>query len=642
MRRVRVARAVLLLLLALPGASSAQPPNVVLITLDTTRADRMGFMGSTRGLTPELDALARQGIVFDRAFSQAPITTVSHATILSGTFPPFHKVNDFGVPLPVDVPYGPDSFHQRRYRTAAFVASLVLDPRAGLAPGFDRGFDVYDAGFRTRRGTESRYATLERRGSDVVARAVAWIDENRGGPFFLWVHLFDAHDPYDPPEPFLRAHASQPYNGEIAYQDAAVGTLLSALRARGLFDNTAIAVLADHGESLGDHGEKTHGIFLYDSTLHVPLVLKMPGARYAGARVKARVRAADVMPTLLAIANVPVPKAMQGESLMSAIESDVTEDRTGYAETEYPRRAFGWSALSSLRSDRFLFIRAPKRELYDQVVDVGSRQNLAAQRSRVADGMAAELEALRRRLSGGEAGPSVRVDPAVSERLAALGYVGGSGTAPETGIDPKDRIDTANALHDAILAVEDGKNEQALPLLEKVTAVEPQIFMAQLQLGLARARQRDYTRAIPPLHKAIELQPDATMAHYEMGIALFETGDRKTAATHLEIVTARMPKWADARFSLAAVYARINRVPDAIAELRSALAIEPKHYRANLLLGRVLTLQGKAADAVPFLETAVTLQPDSNEALSFLAEAYEKAGRAADAQRTRSKIRKSP
>src|ERR1700676_4115471 len=214
---------------ATPPPAKSQPPNVILITLDTTRADRMGFLGSKRGLTPNLDALARQSLVFTHAYSQVPLTTASHATILTGTYPEFHQVNDFGVPLAEDLPYAPYIFRGSGYHTAAFVGALVLDPEARSAPGFERGFDTYDAGFHRRRAGEDRYQAIERRGGEVVAHALAWLNPHQKGPFFIWVHLYDPHDPYDPPEPYKSRYASAPYDGEIAYDDAAGGKPLTWL-----------------------------------------------------------------------------------------------------------------------------------------------------------------------------------------------------------------------------------------------------------------------------------------------------------------------------------------------------------------------------------------------------------------------------
>src|SRR6266550_2349420 len=266
---------VLLLLLASVCAQAA-PSNIILITLDTTRADRMGFLGSSRGLTPNLDVLAKQCAVFTRAYAQEPLTTPSHAALLTGTYPQFNHVADFGAPLAKGLPYLPDVLRRRGYRTAAFVGAMILDPKGRAAPGFDRGFDTYDAGFHKRRAGEYRYSSVERRAEDVVKHALAWLNKHPQGPFFLWLHFYDPHDPYDPPEPFKSRFASVPYDGEIAYADSAVGKLLSQLRTRGLYENSVIAVMADHGEALGEHGESTHGIFLYDETIHVPLLFKLP------------------------------------------------------------------------------------------------------------------------------------------------------------------------------------------------------------------------------------------------------------------------------------------------------------------------------------------------------------------------------
>ena len=296
------------------------PPNIILITLDTTRADRMGFLGSKRGLTPNLDALARQSVVFTHAFAQAPLTTASHATILTGTYPVFHRVNDFGMPLPAKIPDIAELFHEHGYKTAAFVSSIVLDPKAGLAPGFDRGFEHYDAGFGVRRAGKSRYEQIERRAEKTVSRATAWIRANTKGPFFLWMHLYDPHDPYEPPEPYATKYAKEPYDGEIAYVDHELGELFYTLRASGLMNTTVIAVLADHGESLGQHGEKTHGVFLYDETVHVPFVLKFALSTRAGKRIGTRVQLVDVAPTLLDVASLPIPEMMQGHSLLTIIQ----------------------------------------------------------------------------------------------------------------------------------------------------------------------------------------------------------------------------------------------------------------------------------------------------------------------------------
>ncbi len=616
-------------------------PNIIVITLDTTRADRMGFLGSKRGVTPNLDAMARQAVVFTRAYSHVPLTTASHATIFTGTYPQFNHVNDFGVPLSATLPYLPAILQKSGYHTGAFVGSLILDPLDGTAPGFDRGFDVYDAGFHLRRQGADRYKTVERRGGDVVDHALAWLSHLPNGPFFLWVHLYDAHDPYDPPEPYKDRYKSQPYDGEIAYADACVGKLLNQLREHGLYDETVIAVMADHGESLGAHGENTHGVFLYDETLHVPLLIKLTLNRAGGTEVESRVGLVDVAPTLLRAAGLPVPKEMEGEPLVATTapgKKDMPaplDNRPAYAETDYPHRAFGWSSLRAIRTGKYLYVQAPQRELYNDNDDPAAAHNLATTSSAVADTLASQLQQFRDKTSQTLVALA-KPDPDQARKLQALGYVAGSDSPKEeqnlTGHDPKNKIEIANLLHDAMFDVEDARYIEALPLLERVLADAPDMPIANMQYGMAQARLGDYSKALGPLQKAVKLQPDNGMGHYELGLALFETGDWKTAAPQFEAAVQRAPRWADAHFSLAAVYARIDRVPDAMSELDEALGLNPDHYRANLLRGRILSLQQRPEDALANLQKAAEVQPSSIEAHRFLAEAYLQLGRQAEAR----------
>jgi len=630
-------------------------PNIILITLDTTRADRMGFLGSKRGLTPNLDAMARQGVAFSRAYAHVPITTASHTTILTGTYPQFNRVNDFGIPLSPRLPYLPDLLHAQGYHTGAFVGSLILDPLDGTAPGFDRGFEVYDAGFHLRRHGMDRYKSVERRGGDVVNHALAWLSQLPNGPFFLWVHLYDAHDPYDPPAPFKVRFASQPYDGEIAYADSAVGKLLDEIRKHGLYDETLIAVMADHGESLGAHGENTHGIFLYDETLHVPLLFKLPASHAAGKRIDARVRLVDVAPTILQEAGLPVPKEMQGESLSAMMKmrpaasphdaAAVEEERSAYAETDYPHRAFGWSSLRALRSGKYLYIRAPQRELYNQTIDPEAAHNLAGGAKAVADTIAAQLDAFRSQTSQTLV-ELAKPDAEQMQKLQALGYVASEATPTRDdktliGVDPKTKIEISNLLHDAMFDVEDARYQEAVPLLKRVLAEEPNMPVANMQYGMAQARLKNYAEAIPPLQKAAGLLPDNSMGRYELGLALFETGDWKGAAPQFEAAVARAPKWADAQFSLAAVYARIDRVPEAMEHLDTCLGLSPDHYRANLLRGRLLSLLSKPSEALPNLQKAAAVEPDSREAHVFLADAYGQLGRSAEEKVERARAEKA-
>jgi arylsulfatase A-like enzyme/Tfp pilus assembly protein PilF len=629
--------------------SKAPSANVVLITLDTTRADRMDFLGSKRGLTPNLDLLAKDGVVFTRAFSNVPLTPPSHATILTGTYPQFNHVDDFGSRLSKDIPYLPEILHTRGYRTAAFVSSIILDPIQGSAPGFDRGFDLYDAGFHRRRPGEDRYKSIERRADEVVARAETWLEKRRPGPFFLWLHFYDAHDPYDPPEPFKTEYAEAPYNGEIAYTDSAVGKFLAYLRSKGLYSGTMISVMADHGESLGDHGETAHGVFLYDATIHVPLVIKLPGNRSSGKRVESRAALVDVTPTILETLGIPIPKTVQGESLFAVMEAGPGNslpgdaDHPAFAQTLYPRKAFGFSSLSALRTGKYLFIEAPRRELYDKSSDPEEEHNLSETAKAVIETLTHRTEEFQKKTSSNMAAPKEIVDPEAQEKLNALGYVAsqendaakvGAGVQ-DTGADPKDKIGTVNLLHDAILDIENNQYEEAIVRLQKVLSTDPGIPMAYMQLGSAYTWLKQYEQAVPVLSKAVEMRPDVLMPQYELALAMSETGDWEGSVPHFETAVEKSPKWGALHFSLAAAYGHVGRMSDARRELETTLELNPDDYRANLVLGRMLALQGDVAEGLLRLRKAAKLQPNDINVHLFLADAYARLGQKAKAERER-------
>lgn len=629
-------RLILLFLLVLTcSLTCTAARNVVLITMDTTRADRMGFLGSNRGLTSRLDALAQQSTVFTRAYAQAPVTTDSHATILSGTYPQFHKVNDAGVPLAKDVPFAPAIFRAHGYQTAAFVGAVILDPKAGGAPGFDRGFDTYDAGFHDRGPNQSRYDSIERRGDQVVAHALAWLSKHQTRPFFLWVHLYDPHAPYDPPEPYRSRYASDPYDGEIAFMDAAIGTLLDGLIAAHVYDNSIIAVMADHGEALGEHGELGHGVFLYATTIHVPLLLKLPGN--SGKRLDTRVGLVDVVPTLLESAAIPAPASIQGKSMLPLIRAGGKEagDRNTYAETDYPSRAFGWSSLRATRSGKYLFVEGPRRELYDEQGDPGEQHDLSSTATAVAGTLQEQLDQFRSKTSSSRTGPKANIDRGAEEKLRALGYVMSTGGNAKAvgGIDPKDKIALANEMTSATLALEDGRLQEAILRLRGLIARDNSFAAAYSVLGSALIAAENYRESVPVLRRAIELHPQSVSSHYDLGRALFQLGDLTGAAPQFEAAVAGEPESADMHYSLASVYVRINRISDAKEELEKSLALRPNHYDANVMLGQVYLVQKTPARALPYLLKAEKIHPDAAQVHQLLANAYIQLGRKSYAER---------
>jgi arylsulfatase A-like enzyme/Tfp pilus assembly protein PilF len=648
---------------AQPAMAPAVPayPNVILITLDTTRADRMGFLGSKRGLTPNLDALARQSTVFTHAYSQAPLTPTSHSTILTGTYPQYHQVLTFPIPLGKDMPYMPDILKAHGYSTAAFVGSLALDPTWGV-PGFERGFDTYDAGYSWQGYTpKTRYQTTERRGSEVVARALAWLSGHQQGPFFLWVHLFDPHEPYDPPEPYKTRYAKALYDGEIAYVDSVMGKFLTELKSRGLYDGALIALTADHGESLGAHGEDTHGIFLYDETIHVPLVIKLPrgaatgkeiadgvAGRIAG-RIDDRVELADIMPTLLQTVGIPVPEKVQGQSLLGFVEPGTTEgdaaakvwhDRGAYSQADYGHLAFAWSAEQSLRSGKYLYIQAPRRELYDDGVDANAQHNLAPASPAVADTLSAAMAEFRQKTTNLQQTPKAALDEARVNKLAALGYMASRSdtsmaASTEQGADPKDKIAIANTVLRINNILQDFRCDKAMPELRKALVTAPSISMLHFFMGGCYLEKEDYQEAVPELRKAVQLDPGFTHAEMNLGRALMAVKDYSAAATAFEDVIKTDPQLMDSHVFLVVAYARLNRVPEEIRECRFVLQSIPEHFGSNLNLGRFLAKSGDNQGAIPSLQKAASLRPESPIPHIYLEEVYAHLGRQDDAKRER-------
>jgi choline-sulfatase len=560
----KVAFALSSFLAIVPPAAAASKPNIVLITLDSVRADRMGFLGSNAGLTPNLDRLAAQSLVFEHAYAQSPGTVVSHATILAGLYPQATGMSEIGGALAPSLPYLPDLLKAQGYRTAAFVSSLGLDPANGLAQNFDRGFQIYDAdGFRPAIPGDSHIAVLERRGAASAGRAIAWLASNaQPGPFFLWVHIGDAD---------IAARAS--YNSGVTAADSAVGLLLAALHKQNLDANTVLAVVSDHGQSLGTHGEDTHGIFLYDETIRVPLLIRLPEGQPAAMRVSAKVKLVDVAPTLLEIVRVPVPSQMQGQSLMRIAKSGGGDGQTVYSRSDLSRYGFGWSPLESWRAGKYLYIKAPKPELYDMEADPGATHNLGQSSKAILDTIAAQLDGFDRRLNGETSNSSSNLSSSEIQKLASLGYVGlqksSAAAAAATGTDPKDRIATANKVI-AAAEIAAAKPDRAIAALGTLVSADSNLYLAEYALGVALARNGQYIEAVKHLHKAVELQPESSWAHYEIGAALLKTGDYKTAAVHLEIATARLSNFAPAHLALAQAYDHLGRADDARRELGRA------------------------------------------------------------------------
>jgi arylsulfatase A-like enzyme/Flp pilus assembly protein TadD len=629
------------------SASHPKPPNIILITLDTTRADRMGFLGSTRGLTPNLDALAKQSAIFTRAYAQVPLTPPSHASILTGTYPQFHQLNAMQTPLAADLPYAPEILRAHGYSTAAILGSIVLEAKQPYAPGLDRGFQTYDADFRNGNPGDDRYLTVQRRGDVVVAHALAWLDKHPKRPFFLWVHFYDAHDPYDPPQPYKSRYASEPYDGGIAYEDAAVGKLLRQLKARGLYDGAVLAVMADHGESLGAHGEDAHGFFLYDETIHVPLLMKLPHASGEN-RIENQVELVDVLPTLLQECGIEIPKEVQGESLLPLIKplaaeahstAEAWHDHVAYAQSEYPRDEYGWSDERALRSGKYLYIQVPRRELYDRASDPKAEHNLAPTSGAVADTLANQMQTFRQKTSNQGEAPKATLDPGAQDALGALGYLAsGRDVAKESptdqAADPKDKIEIGNLVHRAQALQADMHYDEAIALVEQAIEKEPGLRLYPL-LGHWLMLNQEYSKAVPVLRKALEFVPDSDVTRYQLARGLMEVKDYDGAIPELEQLVAKQPGMVKAHDFLEMAYARTNRLPEAIQECKTVLRYNPKDYESYMMLGYALPLTGDLQGAVEALKKAASIQPKNPLPHVWLAGVYDQLGQKASAERER-------
>jgi choline-sulfatase len=622
------------------GSRGQQRPDVYLITIDTLRADHVHAYGDEDIQTPALDDLARHGIRFAQAFTPSPITNSSHASILTGLLPSGHGVTDFARPLASESPTWAEFLKTRGYQTAAFIGAVILDSKA-LAPGLDRGFDFYD-NFPERSQTKSRWGRVERRGTEVVRRAEAWQDAHPKGPHFVWVHLYDPHDPYEPPAPYSTQYKDRLYDGEIAFADSALANFIGHLKQRGWYDNSLIIVVGDHGEGLGEHHEQTHGIFLYDSTLHVPLILKLPG-RSAGSVIQSQVRTTDILPTVLDLLSIPSPQTLDGHSLKPYLSGKESVSRTLFGETDYPLH-FGWAPLRAIRAEGFKFVEAPRPELYELNTDPGELKNTYAPWD-------ATVQKLRKILADERAqkppmepsGGTVGVG--TLDELRALGYLGpadsGSSTnVPEPSLlpDPKDKIEQQNLLHSAMMAAEDGRYSDAQVGLEKVLALDPSSQTALMQLGELELHARQYAKATEYLKRARALRPqDPTAAFYE-GKALVKAGDLTGARDALQDSVRLAPRQsADARVLLGQVFLGLKEVKAAEDQFEAVLLLQPERVDAQIGIVRTQLADQKFAEALRQLAPLSKTQPRNADVFTLLAKAYSGLGRKLEARRAESR-----
>jgi arylsulfatase A-like enzyme/predicted Zn-dependent protease len=584
-----------------------RPLSVLLVTLDTTRADRLGAYGHPGGATPHLDALARGGVLFRQAYAHVPLTCPSHASLLTGRLPPRHGVRDNGGFVLADgIPTVAERFREAGHRTAAFVSAFVLDRRFGLARGYGTYHDRVPAAAADDHGDPSRRSV---RAEETVGRALEWLRAEPGRPFFLWVHLFDPHQPYEPPQPFAQRFREDPYQGEIAYMDAQLGRLLEAEVMR----RALVAVVGDHGEGLGDHQEVTHSYFIYSNTQRVPLMLALPGHLPEGTTVQGIARGVDLAPTLLDLAGLPALPDADGRSLTPQITGATSGDAgPAYLESYHPRFWWGAQELLGLRSGPWLFIEAPRPELYDVATDPSEKTNLAATRP-------AELEALRRRLRGLNAGgapPEGRapMDAETERNLRALGYLGAGAPPPEGPLpDAKDNgplLDLVTRGHgfasqgrpaDALLAF-----REALALNPRSTSVRLRVADMLLQLDRLEEAFQAYAEA------ARERPGDA--AFLGMSLARGRQGRRADAMELARAGLESFPASTTLNKQLGRLCLQQGDAKEAERAFRSALAVAPSDEAARWGLAQAVAAQSRVEEAVPLWLALAEEAPDSPEA----------------------------
>jgi len=629
--------------IARAGAGEKTPlGDVFLITIDTLRSDHVGCYGYQWIQTPTIDQLAKQGIRFAQAFTPSPITNTSHASILTGLLPSSHGVSDFGVPLTADHSTLAELLEKRGYQTAAFIGSIILDSKT-LAPGLDRGFEFYD-NFPEKTETKSRWGRLERRGMDVVQRAETWLDGHRTGPHFVWVHLYDPHDPYEPPPPYSERYKDHLYDGEIAFADSALGRFLNYLKEQHWYEGALIIVVGDHGEGLGEHGEDTHGIFLYDSTTHVPLIVKLPNEQEADKVVEEQARTTDILPTILELLGIPAPESLDGTSLKSALLGTEAPSRTVLGETDYPLR-FGWAPLRSVRKDAFKFIEAPRPELYDLRSDPGEIRNAYVPWDSTVQKLRKELAKLSAKAAGKPSAAAVA--PSTTDELRALGYLStadarSSTDVPEPSLlpDPKDKVEEQNLLHVAMMASEDGQTAKARTALEKLLRLDNRSEIGLSQLGRLEMESENYTKAALYLGRACEVNPQNATIAYDYGRALELSGVLVGARHALQASLKLNPKQLAARLLLGQIWLKSNDPKAAEDEFEAALLLQPASAEAQIGLARALLRQKKFGDAVGFLEERTKSSGNNADFFELLAQAYIGVGKPGPAQRAKDMARR--
>lgn len=605
--------------------------NLLVITLDTTRADYIGCYGRSQALTPALDALANSGVLFENAYAAVPMTLPSHATIFTGLYPPEHGLHTNGHGrLQIRLPTLAEVLAKNGYETGGFAASFILHSKFGL----NRGFRTYDddmAGGESFGGETH----LVRNGKLMADAALSWLRKHSGKPFFCWVHLYDPHEPYDPhEESFGDRFRDSPYDGDIAFADQQIGRLIDYLKASGLDEQTIVVVVGDHGEGLGEHEEREHGFMVYNATVRVPLIVACPPLCLAGHRVSTPVSLVDLFPTVLDCLQVKSPRQISGQSLRSSLSGADIEPHLCYAEAETPFISYGWSPQQSLSTDAWKYIKTSREELYDLRVDPHELNNLAqSQPQRLVEMRHLLSDVTDRMISC----PTTESQLSESDRrkLESLGYLSGSIIDPpltESLPDVKDMIGPYNAELDARELLDAGKFAEAEAKLREVIKVAPGFMIARASLGRALQKQKRIDDAVVVYEEILKLQPDNAEAHFDLGNILAARGELDAAIEHYSAVLQTDRLTSVAHINLAEVYAFKGETDLARYHYEEALEEFPDSASGHFNYGMFLAKQGIIDEALFHIDRAVKLLPGNPQMRYHLGSILLSLGRFDEAQ----------
>ena len=635
----RAALALATLLAAVGCRGNGEPPEteafpgapIVLISIDTLRSDRLPAYGYPAVETPAIDALRRDAILFERAYSHVPLTLPSHASILTGLLPPAHGVRDnIGYRLETaGKPWLPRELRELGYATGAAVSAYVLNGKLGLAESFDFYEDGFAAaGPATQPMGGAGVGAVQRPGLETLERARGWLRSVAGQPFFFFFHVYEPHTPYEPPPPFAAAYADRPYDGEIAAADRAVGELAAELERLGVWDDAVVVLLSDHGEGLGDHGEEEHGVLLYREAIQVPLLLKLPGGRRAGTTVAAPAQLADLFPTLVALAGGTPPADLPGRSLLAAGDP---EPRAIYAETFYPRLHFGWSELASLVEDRLHYVEGPAPELFDLIADPREAENLLESERRAYARLRDRLAAIDRTL----APPAEVTDPEERAALAALGYVGATaGGVPQGPLpNPREKLPALATLKAGFRHYAREEWGEAAAAFRRAVADNPRLLDGWEFLGTSLQKSGRCAEAVPAFREALKLSDRSPHLAVSAALCLLGLERPQEALEILRAELVRNPDYLHARLLESRALLVLGRPDEALAAAERAVERAPGDADAVYQRGVVAMARRDLAAAERDLRQAIALAPAHTAAMSDLAVLLDAQGRRAEARR---------